>query len=149
MAYKKRANKVEITDKILETIGTLSGYGLSIEQVADYLKISRATFHRYMENDERVRATVELGKAKAATMVTGRAFQMAADGKHESMTKFWLQTRLRWRTEERVIHEGAIDTTGHPSTMTPEQREARIKELLNDPTLARKYGGGGSGEKGT
>ncbi len=146
---KRRQRKpiVTITPSVLETIEKLAGYGLTTEQIADYLGVSRPTFYRYQAKDPRINETIERGKAKAATMITGRAYQMAADGKHESMTKFWLQTRLRWRTEERVVHEGAIDTSGHVSTLTAEQREKRIKELLSDPALAEKYGRTGSTEE--
>lgn len=93
---------IVIDDKILNQIETLSGYGLTKGQISAVLGISHDTFTRRLNDDPRISACIEAGKAKAAASVTQTAFKMAQGGKSAPMTQYWLNVREGWK-ETKVI----------------------------------------------
>ena len=97
---------VVLTDEQLEQVEKLAGLGLRQDQIAAMLNVHRATYQRLINRDERVKAAVEKGKAKAATAVTKSAFKQAISGKNTAMTIFWLKVREGWKED---VYDDQVD----------------------------------------
>lgn len=76
---------------------------LSIEQIADYLGISKVTFYAIMERDSTVAERYKRGKAKAISAVAQGLLQKARDGDTAS-TIFYLKTQAGWRETQHIDH---------------------------------------------
>jgi DNA-binding XRE family transcriptional regulator len=87
----------------IETLGAL----LSQEQIADYLGISRTTFHAIMERDPDVAERYKRGKARAIAHVAKGLLQKARSG-HTVSSIFYLKTQAGWRETDRLEHSGGL-----------------------------------------
>ena len=76
----------------VETLAAL----LTQDQIADYLGISRRTFHAICARDEEVAAHYKRGKAKAIAHVANGLLQKARAGDTTSSI-FYLKTQAGWR----------------------------------------------------
>ena len=90
------AQKLEI-----ETLAAV----LSTEQIADYLGISRRTFHAMMERDEEIAARYKKAKAKAIGAIAQGLITKARNGDTVSMI-FYLKTQGGWREKSDVEMSG-------------------------------------------
>jgi len=75
---------------------------LSIEQIADYLGISKVTFYEIMKRDIQVSERYKKGKAIAIKNVGGGLLEKAINGDTSSAI-FYLKTQAGWR--ETVANE--------------------------------------------
>jgi predicted DNA-binding protein (UPF0251 family) len=98
--------KIVFTVDQIEQIQTMAGVGLSVDQMAAIMGISKKTFERRMADTPEAKDALEKGRAKAAFKVTGQAFKMAMSGKHPAMTMFWLKCRERWKEVQGIEHTG-------------------------------------------
>lgn len=121
--------KTTFTEKDVRKIEVLSGYGLTMEQIADVHGVHRETFRRYMDDNPQLKAALESGRSKASAAVTQSAYQQAVSGKVPAMTMFWLKCRQRWKETHVIEHAGEIDINTQAESMTPEQRDERLQEL--------------------
>ncbi len=90
----RKAHKV--TDEMRRQVETLSGYGLTKEQVAPALSISKSTLEKYYS------AELVNGRAKALAKVAQTAYQMATSGDNTAMTIFVLKTQAGWRETQHI-----------------------------------------------
>lgn len=79
----------EVTDELKEKVAVLKSGGLTNEQIAYCLDISRATL------EKRYKKELELGKAKVDAMVIGKLLHNIKKGDVASIF-FYLKTRCRW-----------------------------------------------------
>lgn len=87
----------------IETLGAL----LSQDQIADYLGISRSTFHAICDRDADVLERYKRGKAKAIAHVAKGLLQKARSGDTVSSI-FYLKTQAGWRETDRLEHAGGL-----------------------------------------
>lgn len=123
------AFKHPLTEKDLQKISALYGYGLTLVEIADVFGISEATFHRYMDEIPGVRESLKLGKANAKASISQTAYKLAVEGKTPEMTKFWLRCKAGWKETQVVEHAGTIDINTYAESMAVDERETRIKAL--------------------
>ncbi len=90
-------SKKTISGEQLKDIERLAGFGLSVEKIAAYLGMSKATLDRRVSESIEVSSALERGRSFSEEAVASTAFQMATSGKHPSVTMFWLKTRAGWR----------------------------------------------------
>ena len=130
---KHRKDKIIISDQQINEIETMAGYGLSRDQILRVLGFSEMTYYRRAAEDPRITEAMERGRAKAETVISQKAYQMARDG-HADMIKFWLKCRARWKetTEHKVEVTGQttiVHQLNHIAQMTEEERRARLEKI--------------------
>lgn len=87
--------KRQLTDDELIEISALASV-LNQEQIADYLGISRTTFHEIMKRDERVSEHYKKGKARAIVTVAKNLIGQATSG-NTTAAIFYLKTQAGWK----------------------------------------------------
>ena len=99
-------------EKEIEKIEVMAGLGLTTEQMAAILGVSKKTFERrcYGPNEQPgVSDALIKGRAKASYRVMQTAFGMATSGKHPVMTMFWLKCREHWKDNSPGLDDQVIE----------------------------------------
>ena len=88
----------------LEKVEELASLGLSEQQIADSLGISRSTLSRRKNDNETFDTALRKGKAKALVKVSNALMQQVEKGSLRAII-FYLKCRGGWREEEPEIKE--------------------------------------------
>jgi len=107
---------ITMTDEQVSQIEAL-GSVLSIEQIADYFGISKATFYKIMERQPEVGIRYKKGKAKAIGSVAQGLLQQARDG-NTTAAMFYLKTQAGWRETQQIDHTTNGESLNRPGTAT-------------------------------
>jgi transcriptional regulator with XRE-family HTH domain len=83
----------------LDKVEELASLGLSEQQIADSLGISRSTLSRRKKDNETFDTALRKGKAKAIVKVSSALMQEVEKGSIRAIT-FYLKSRAGWREEE-------------------------------------------------
>ena len=94
--------RLVLTDEQIAHVERLAAV-LRIEDIAWFLGIADRTLHKKMNEDERVRAAYEKGRARAKAAVGTGLLQQARDGNITAMI-FYAKTQMGWRETERREH---------------------------------------------
>lgn len=89
----------EPTDEQRKQVQTLAGYGLSQEQIATMLGMTRQTLAKHCQSE------LEKGKAVAYATATGQLFNNIKKGKEASLI-FYLKTQHGWKEKQEIQHTG-------------------------------------------
>ena len=95
------ANTIEINLRVVEELACL---GLTEQQIADSLGISRSTLSRRKTNDETFDTALRKGKAQAIVKASSALMQEVENGSLRAII-FYLKCRAGWREEEPEIKE--------------------------------------------
>lgn len=125
------AGRITLTEDQRREVETLAAL-LNQEQIADYLGISRTTFHNICNRDPEVHERYKRGKARAIAHVAQGLLQKARGGDTTSSI-FYLKTQAGWRETERLEHAGRIDGTADPLTAFLAEVAARPKRIGMSP----------------
>lgn len=82
----------------------LASLGLTDQQIADSLGISRSTLSRRKADDDTFEAVLRKGKTKAIVKVSSALMQEVENGSLRAII-FYLRCRAGWREEEPDIKE--------------------------------------------
>jgi transcriptional regulator with XRE-family HTH domain len=118
---------VKRTDETAKQIETLSGLGLTHEQICSVIGISKPTLYKYYE------AEVSSGKAKAIAKVSENLYRIATGSGRGNITAciFFLKTQAKWKeTEVREINVSTDEN----------DRFKDIIETLRESKLSKKGG---------
>ena len=88
----------------LNKVEELASLGLSEQQIADSLGISRSTLSRRKNDNETFDTALRKGKAKAIVKVSSALMQQVEKGSLRAII-FYLKCRGDWREEEPEIKE--------------------------------------------
>jgi len=93
----------------LEKVETLAGYGLTEDEIADFIGISRATLAVYKGIHPEFLDVLKRGKTKADGLVTQALYKRALNGDVTACI-FWLKNRQRdrWRDRHDIDHAGEV-----------------------------------------
>lgn len=83
-----------------EQVARMSGLGMSTEQIGYCFGMSKVAWHKRMNNDDKLKMAMHMGKANAIKKISEIAYTMAASGETPAMTMFWLKTQARWREND-------------------------------------------------
>lgn len=110
-----RPPKVLTTEQIVqvEALGAV----LSLEQIADYFGIAKATFYSIMERQPEVSIRYKKGKSKAIGSVAQGLLQQAREG-NTTAAMFYLKTRAGWRETQQIDHTTKGESLNRPGTAT-------------------------------
>ena len=95
--------KIPLTEKDVATIEAMSGWGMTMQQIAQVLKMNKRTLERRIKDTPAelgAAVALERGRAVAASVVARKCYEMASSGKEPGMTQFWLQCRADWKKTE-------------------------------------------------
>jgi transcriptional regulator with XRE-family HTH domain len=95
------ANTIEINLRVVEELACL---GLTEQQIADSLGISRSTLSRRKTNDETFDTALRKGKAQAIVKASSALMQEVENGSLRAII-FYLKCRAGWREEEPEIRQ--------------------------------------------
>lgn len=84
---------VEKTEEKSTMVRSLSGLGITQDQICSILGISRNTLTKYYEDE------LKVGKAQANSKVAENLFRIATGSNHGSVTAaiFWLKCQAGWK----------------------------------------------------
>ena len=88
----------------LQAAEELASLGLTDQQIADSLGISRSTLSRRKADDDTFEAILRKGKAKAIVKVSSALMQEVENGSLRAII-FYLKCRAGWREEEPEIQD--------------------------------------------
>ncbi|MDB9733625.1 hypothetical protein OAB15_02465 [Porticoccaceae bacterium] len=88
----------------LKSVEELASLGLTEQQIADSLGISRSTLSRRKTDDETFDTALRKGKAKAIVKVSSALMREVEKGSLRAII-FYLKCRAGWREEEPEIRE--------------------------------------------
>lgn len=91
-----------LTDDQAAQVEALAAY-LSLDQIADYLGITRPTFAAIMEREPGISLRYKKGKADAIKGVAKGLLQKAREGDTTSQI-FYLKTQAGWRETSQIDH---------------------------------------------
>ena len=95
MAEKKEINLAEVE--------RLASIGLTEEQIAESLGISRSTITRRKRDDDAFDAALKAGRASGVAAVTNALFEAATGEKPNTSAQiFYLKNRAGWRDKQEV-----------------------------------------------
>jgi predicted DNA-binding protein (UPF0251 family) len=118
----KRKNKTEIIKSEIgrfdqariNQVQSLSGLGLTTEEIANSFGISKATFERRCHVQPELYDALKKGRALARAKVAKAAYNMATDERHPVMTMFWLRAQAGWLSKDR---DGDAGEASSPMTL--------------------------------
>lgn len=120
-----RASRDHPIPKVQELVMTLSGFGLTVDQIALVLtvqgyKISKRTLLRYYAEDHAA------GTVVASVKVAQNLYTLATtpDPKCIPAAIFWLKTRARWREQT-------------PTVINPDEPSITIQHVIDDRRTIR------------
>lgn len=102
-----------------QQVAKLASLGLKVHEIALVMQIEKSLLKFYYKYD------LATAKARTNVSVAKVALDMALDGQHENMTKFWLKSQAGWVERDVVEHEGL-------DAVADEAKAARVKLLADD-----------------
>ena len=118
----------ERNEETAAVVNALSAYGVTHDEIALYIKVSKPTLYKFYGDELR------LGKIKANTRIAEKLYDMAKNGDRTACI-FWLKTRAGWRETSRMEVMNAEDKVFRVSNdydlskLTKEQL-IKLRELL-------------------
>lgn len=102
------ANRIDID---VERVEKLAAQGLSEQQIADCLGISRSTIDRRKRDDDTFVAALKRGKHKGIENVTNALYEAATAGNKPNVSAmiFYLKNRAGWRDRQDISAEVHAD----------------------------------------
>lgn len=97
-----RKRDFAVTEHVLQEVEKLAGFGLTSEKIGFFYGLTDVYWAKLCRKNKELKDAMERGRAKAETIVSQTAFQMATSGKHPTMTMFWLRTRAGWKVADQL-----------------------------------------------
>ena len=104
-------------ERDVKQIQTMAGLGMTSEQMAAVLGVSKSTFDRRQADQTEVSEAVLKGRALTSMTVRQTAYQMAVSGESPALTIFWLKCREQWKEprEEQNDNDAPIALSYDPT----------------------------------
>lgn len=126
---KTRRGQVATDYRLTEEARMLAGYGLSIDQMADYFQINRMTFHRMMGRDKKLATAVTNGKATILAEMAGILVQKAREGNVAALI-FYLRTQGKFTEDNSQNMLPETPKTNYIIKTTDPNEAARIYQQI-------------------
>lgn len=114
----------------LKQVESLAANGLTDEQIASALGISRTTLSNRKRENEQFVLAIKRGKAKGIALVTNKLMESIKGGNITGMI-FFLKTQAGWKETNVQEHTGANGKPLIPSAkeMTTDELKAELEAL--------------------
>ena len=118
----------ERNEETAAVVNALSAYGVTHDEIALYIKVSKPTLYKYYGDE------LKLGKIKANTRIAETLYNMAKDGDRTACI-FWLKTRAGWRETSRMELANADDksfmiNTDYDLSKLSKEELIKLREIL-------------------
>lgn len=116
--------KVNREESVAEMVKSLSGLGITHEQMCAIVKISRPTLYKYYQEE------LQEGKANANAQVARNLFKMATGSGREAVTAciFWLKTQAKWKETDVIEINNVAEQDERFRKLISNIREAKLSE---------------------
>ena len=108
MSQVTRYRKDTLSETDLMYIERLAALGMNLEHIAAAAGFNPRTFARWRKDHPAIDEAIEIGRSKGIATVTGKAFEMASNGKNQIMTIFWLKSQASWKETTTIEHQKTI-----------------------------------------
>jgi virulence-associated protein VapD len=111
-------------ESVAEMVKSLSGLGITHEQMCAIVKISRPTLYKYYQEE------LQEGKANANAQVARNLFKMATGSGREAVTAciFWLKTQAKWKETDVIEINNVAEQDERFRKLISNIREAKLSE---------------------
>ena len=125
---RKRGRKTLFRQEMIEEAYKLGALGLTMDEIADFWCIHRASLYRWAKKHQDFSDTIKKGKEEADMTVVQALLKKAKNGDITGII-FWLKNRHpnKWRDRRDVEHSGHVDT------------KVFFEELLTKTDEAKKW----------
>lgn len=116
----------EPTDDMRRLVMTLTGFGITQEEIAREIGIDPTCLRKYYRRE------LDTGRTKAIAKVAGALFKNCMDGNVAAQI-FWMKTQAQWREtapDQNHHHEGSVD---HTFTLRVFDGGKQVTPLTRDP----------------
>lgn len=137
---KVRSDRITFTTKQIAQIESLSGVGMTVEEIADYMGVSKATFDRRVAEIPDLKEALRVGRTRAQGAVYRAAYEMATDKKHSDFTKFYMRSRYGWSEKQEIELSGKVGVDPEGSFLD-QLKGMSTEELANFVEQGRKSEG--------
>ena len=98
-----KRSRIQITEEKIKRTGKLAGLGLSNDQIAECLDMSRSSFYKFMQKNGDFRDSLERGRSKAVMEISNALYESARAGNVKAQIYF-LRCRdpQNWNVTKRV-----------------------------------------------
>ena len=98
-----KRSRIQITEEKIQRTGKLAGLGLSNDQIAECLDMSRSSFYKCMQKNGDFRDSLERGRSKAVMEISNALYESARAGNVMAQIYF-LRCRdpQNWNVSKRV-----------------------------------------------
>ena len=98
-----KRSRIQITEEKIQRTGKLAGLGLSNDQIAECLDMSRSSFYKCMQKNVDFRDSLERGRSKAVMELSNALYESARAGNVKAQIYF-LRCRdpQNWNVTKRV-----------------------------------------------
>ena len=114
--------KVNREESVAEMVKSLSGLGITHEQMCAIVKISRPTLYKYYQEE------LQEGKANANAQIARNLFKIATGSGREAVTAciFWLKTQAKWKETDVIEINNVAEQDERFRKLISNIREARF-----------------------
>lgn len=114
MEKKKTGRPLKPLGATLEQIEALGGMGLTIDEICQYLGVTKKTLYKRMKDQPEVGEAVERGRVRANTQVTRALFKRATEGNDTTAAIWWQKNREphKWKDRHELEHSGGLKFDG-------------------------------------
>ena len=98
-----KRSRIQITEEKIQRTGKLAGLGLSNDQIAECLDMSRSSFYKCLQKNGDFRDSLERGRSKAVMEISNALYESARVGNVKAQIYF-LRCRdpQNWNVSKRV-----------------------------------------------
>ena len=123
--------KVNREESVAEMVKSLSGLGITHEQMCAIVKISRPTLYKYYQEE------LQEGKANANTQIARNLFKIATGSGREAVTAciFWLKTQAKWKETDVIEINNVAEQDERFRKLISNIREARFPKKDSNESL--------------
>ena len=115
----------EPTDKTKAEVSSLASFGVTQQEISDYIGIDIKTLHKYYRKE------LDTASIKANAAVARVLYEKAVIDRDTTSVLFWLKTRAKWRETDKKEEQN---------------NSQALLETLQEAVRERENGKGTSGE---
>ena len=123
--------KVNREESVAEMVKSLSGLGITHEQMCAIVKISSPTLYKYYQEE------LQEGKANANAQKARNLFKIATGSGREAVTAciFWLKTQAKWKETDVIEINNVAEQDERFRKLISNIREARFPKKDSNESL--------------
>ena len=118
-------------ESVAEMVKSLSGLGITHDQMCAIVKISRPTLYKYYQEE------LQEGKANANAQIARNLFKIATGSGREAVTAciFWLKTLAKWKETDVIEINNVAEQDERFRKLISNIREARFPKKDSNESL--------------